>query len=105
MNRVFDDVVTKVVRLAVVEAGFYATARHPHRETARVMVATVIVFQKNPLAIYGASEFAAPDHQRIVQQPALLQILDQRRTGLIRLFAKIGNHVGQGSVMIPSLVI
>ena len=30
-----------------------------------------------------AAEFAAPDHQRIVQHAALLQILDQRRAGLI----------------------
>ena len=34
-----------------------------------------------------AAELAAPDHERVVEQAALLQILDQRRAGLIGVLA------------------
>ena len=34
-----------------------------------------------------APEFAAPDDERVVEQAALLEILDQRRAGLIGRFA------------------
>ena len=49
------------------------------------MIAAVVVCGQLSLAVHGPAEFPAPDHQRVVQQAALLQILNQRRRGLIRL--------------------
>jgi hypothetical protein len=38
----FSDVVAEIIGRAVDEAGLHAAARHPHRETARMMVAAVV---------------------------------------------------------------
>ena len=37
-----------------------------------------------------AAEFAAPDHQRRIEQPALLQVLDERRRCLVGLSRDAG---------------
>ena len=73
----FTDVVAVIVGLAVGHAGLDAAAGHPHGEAARVMVAAIVLAGELPLAIDGAAELAAPDHQRVVEQAALLEILDQ----------------------------
>ena len=44
-----------------------------------MMIAPVIVRSQFALAVDRAPKFAAPDDQRVVQQPALFQILNQRR--------------------------
>ena len=43
------------------------------------MVAAVVVCRQLALAVDRAAELAAPDDQRVVEQAALLQVLDQRR--------------------------
>ena len=53
------------------------------RETARMMVAAVIGRRQLALRIVGAAELAAPDDERVVEQPALLQVRDQRGAGLV----------------------
>ena len=59
------------------------SGRLPHALMA-LMVATVIVRGQATLAIDRAAEFPAPDHQRIVQHAALLQVGDQRRDAEVR---------------------
>ena len=44
----------------------------------RMVVAAVVVGGQRALAVDGPAEFAAPDDQRVVEQPALLQVGDQR---------------------------
>ena len=39
LQRVFDDVVQEVVRLAIDCSAFYSAASHPHAKAARVMIA------------------------------------------------------------------
>src|SRR6185369_5022725 len=88
LNRVslrIRQVVTVIIGSAVRDARFYSTARHPEAETARVMIAPVIVFRQRALRIASAAEFASPDHQGIVEHPALLEIFDQRRARLVGL--------------------
>ena len=58
-------VVAEVVGLADADAGLDAAAGHPHGETARVMIAADRFFGELALAVTGAAELAAPDHQRI----------------------------------------
>src|SRR5262245_41279988 len=90
MNGVFDDVIREVVGLAVNHAAFDAAAAHPDRKAPRVMVASVILLGEPALRINRPAKFAAPNDQRLVQQPALLQILHQAVTGLINVAALIG---------------
>ena len=80
-------VVAKIVGLAVGDARFDAAAGQPDREAARVVVAAGVVRRLPALAVDRAAELAAPDHQRIVQQPALFQVFDQGRRGQIRVMA------------------
>ena len=83
VDRVARDVVAEVVGLAVAHARLDAAAGQPDGEAARMMIAAVVVCRQLALAIDRAAELAAPDDQRVVQQAALLQILNQRRRRLI----------------------
>ncbi len=83
VDRVFRDVVAEVVGLAVGDAGLDAAAGQPDREAARMMVAAVVVGRQLALAVDRAAELAAPDDERVVQQAALLEVLDEGRAGLV----------------------
>jgi hypothetical protein len=48
MHGIGDDVIAVVVGLADRDAVFDTTARHPHGEAARVMVASVIRYHRPP---------------------------------------------------------
>ncbi len=52
-----------------------------------MMIAAVVVVRQMALAVNGAPEFPAPDHQRVVEQPALFEIGNQSGRGLIGAFA------------------
>ena len=54
-----------------------------------MMIAAVVVVGQPALAVDGAAEFAAPDHQRVVEHAALFQILNQRRGGLVGFLAAL----------------
>src|SRR6202007_2400253 len=51
-------------------------------EADGVMVAAETARQIT-LAVRGAAELAAPDHQRVVEQPALLEIANETGAGLV----------------------
>src|SRR5439155_27062822 len=86
VDRVRCDVVTESIGGAIDQAGFDATAGHPNAETPRMMVAAEIIFLDLALRIGGAPELTTPNDQCIVEKPALLKVLDQRRAGLIGVF-------------------
>src|SRR5258706_8252291 len=74
LNRVpvgVGNVVTIIIRPAIRYPRFYSAAGHPNTETARVMVAPIVVFAQGTLRIASAPKFSAPDNQRIVQHAAL----------------------------------
>ena len=79
VDLVLGDVEAELVGLAEGDAGLDAAAGQPHREGVRMMVAAV----RSALHHRRAAELAAPDDERVVEQPALLQVLDQRRAGLV----------------------
>src|SRR5207249_6642269 len=81
--RIPDDVVAELVGLAVHDAALDPPAGEPHREAARVMIAPVVGVGQLALRIDGASEFADPNHERLVEQSARLQILAQSETALV----------------------
>ena len=96
---VLDDVVGEVVGLAVDPSPLRAAAGHPHREAPWVVVAAVVVFGESTLGIDGATKLTSPDYQRVVEEAASLQILDQAIAGLIDVFAAVpepAHDVGMG---------
>ena len=70
-----------------------------------MMVAAVVRFRQLALAVDRAAELAAPDDQRVVQQPALLQIADQRRRRLIGVAALEREIARQIVVLVPAAMI
>ena len=86
VDLVLHDVETEFVGFAESDARFDAAAGHPHRERLRMMIAAQFASGVR-IAFHHrrAAEFAAPDDQRVVEQAALFQILDQRGAGLVGL--------------------
>jgi len=82
MDPVGHSLESKFVRLPVTHAASDARARHPHAESIRIVITTrcTLAFtERHP------TELAAPDDQRRIQQPTLLEITEQRRDRLIHL--------------------
>src|SRR5690242_12296535 len=68
VDLVLRDVEAQVIAFADGDARLDAAARQPHGESVRMMVAAVVA----PLDHGRAPELAAPDHESIVEHPALL---------------------------------
>src|SRR5262245_51299159 len=64
VDRILDDVVAKIVGLAVFDPRLYAGARQPHGEAAAVMVAPHAGVAQAALAKHGATELGGEDHER-----------------------------------------
>lgn len=79
---VFDSVVSEFVGCAVAEPGFKSSAGEPHRESGKVMIATVALGHRR------AAEFGSEHNDGILEHIPLLQIRDQRRYALIDLFRR-----------------
>ena len=103
-DRVFGHVVREVVGRAVADSSPDASARKPDREAPRVVVPAVHLCGELALAVHGPAEFAAPDHQRLVEQAALLEILHQGRGSLVRLEALLLQAPRQRVVVVPAAV-
>src|SRR4029079_9923917 len=90
VHGVTGDVVSKVIRFAIDHAFLNAAAGHPDGEAAGVMVASEIAGRDVALAVGGTSEFAAPNDERFVEQPALFEIGDESGSALIGFLALLG---------------
>ena len=100
MHRILNDVVAKIIRLAAA----YAAAGEPHAVAFWMMVAPIFFSLECPLAVNRAPELTAPNEQRIVQQAATLEVLDQSPSRLINFLGLPANILGQITVMIPAAV-
>ena len=98
MHPVLDRVVAELVRCAVHRARFHPAARHEDREAVRVVVAPVGSFGKRRPA-----EFAAPDHQRLVEQAPALEIPDQAGDRLVDFPGADRMQPQDVAVMVPLL--
>ena len=79
---IFDGGAAQLVGPAHAHAALDAAAGQPHREAVGVVVAAGALF------VFGgglAAELAAPDHQGLLQQSPLLQVLQQAGDGLVGL--------------------
>src|SRR5688572_5785266 len=70
-----------------------------------MVVAAVIVLLDLALAVNRAAEFAAPDHQGVIEHAALLQIHYQCGAGLVGVFALFPDAFRQGVVLVPTAMI
>ena len=104
-KRVLDDVVAELVGLAVDLAALGAAAGHPHREAARVVVAAVVLLGESALAVDRAAELAAPDDERVVEHPALLEVLDEGVAGLVDVLALAPHAARKVGVMVPVVMV
>ena len=88
MDAPFGYVESVVVGTAMYMARLHAAAAHPERKYAAMMIAAIVVGLGRALRIRRPAELAAPNHQRIVQHPTLLQIKDQSRRWLVSVMCK-----------------
>src|SRR5688572_32179226 len=75
---------SKLIRGSDCDSRFNPAPGHPHRKGVDVMVAS---HGLSFLSHRGTSEFPTPNHESLVEQPALLEILDQCRAGLVNVAA------------------
>ena len=87
VDRVLDDVVAEVICCAVGDPSAHTSTRHPNAEAATVVITPS---PQLALAIGATAKLSAPDHKRVVQQTALLEIGDQSGGGLIGVLALAG---------------
>ena len=105
VNGLFGHVIRVVVGGTVSQTRPHAATCHPHSETSRVVIAAIIILRQASLAVDCPPKLSAPDDERVIQQAALLQILDERRGGLIGFEASLRQSYGQLAVMIPVAMI
>src|SRR6185436_12775032 len=80
-----DGVEAELVGRAVDDAPLDAAAGQPRAEAEGMVVPAV-----GALGPGGAAELGAPDDQRLVEQAAPLEVLDQARDGLVDLAGELG---------------
>ncbi len=72
------------------DARLDSAAGHPDREAVRMVVAAQELRAAARLVHRGAAELAAPDHQRLVQQPAPLEVAKEGRDRPVDFPALLG---------------
>src|SRR5260221_2615241 len=106
VDGILDDVKAELVRRAVSQPALHAAAGQPHRVSARMMIAAERTAERGiRLDHRRAAEFAAPNHERVVEQAALLQVHHQRRARLVgraAVFLRVAGHVG---LRVPAFVV
>ena len=109
VDRVLDGLEAELVGRAVDVAALDAAAGQPHREAVVVVVAAVdlagVGARVRQLDRRRAAELAAPDHQRVVEQAALLQVGEQRGDGLVALAGQLAVVDLDVVVVVPRLAL
>src|SRR3954451_22303588 len=102
VNRVFGDVVTEVVGAAVFHAAADTAAGQPDGKTAAVMVAAHARIAELALAEDRAAKFRVEEHEGILQQAALLKIVQEGSRRLIDVAALVRQLTGNRDMLIPA---
>src|SRR5260370_34399684 len=96
------DVVAIIVCLADAHAALDAATGGQHCKAARMVIAAVIRLCERALAVDSPPEFPAPDHQRVVEQSPLFEVLDQGRRRLIDALTLQRQVSGEIVMLIPA---
>src|SRR5262245_10407165 len=105
MNRVFDDVVRKLVSFSVDDSSFHPASGHPQAEAARMVIATIVCLGQLALRVDCAAELATPDDDGILEKPSSFEILHQRPTTLVDVLTLARQHVGKSVMNIPTSMV
>ena len=105
VHGILEDVVGIVVGLADGQTALDTAPSHPHRETAGVMVATVVRSGEFTLTVHGSAKLSGPHDQCVIQHTSLLEIEDQSSRGLIDPLALQRNVSRQVVVLIPAAMV
>ena len=73
VDRVFHNIIAEIVSFPINLATATTSPRHPHRETAAVMIAPEVGRGEPALAVGRAAKLAAPDDECVLQQTALFR--------------------------------
>lgn len=74
MDGILGDVVAEIVGRSVRRAGLHAATSHPDCVTPRMMIPPALGTVPFALASNSTPKFAAPNDQRIIEQPPLLEV-------------------------------
>ena len=89
------------------DSGFDPSSCHPGNHGILIMITAGIgcVFISWQLSDRQTSELASPDDQRVIEQPALLQVEHQRARPAIHFFRQIPMTLRQMAMVVPAAVI
>ena len=100
--RVFVDAPADFVCFSVDLSALDATAGHEHGEGKRMVVTPCVhLVATAVLPKWSPAKLSSPNHERLVEQTALFQVLDQRRHRLIGHGGVVGKFVVEVTVVIP----
>ena len=98
-NLALDRISTQFVSGAIPNSAFHATARHPHRVALVVVTSTVTAVAS---VLRASSELATPEHQRVLELVAIIEVLQQRGDRAIDALAVLRQGRLQVSVLDPA---
>jgi hypothetical protein len=87
VNGVTHDVVTEIIGFSVRVATSYSSSSHKDTETAWVMVSPVVLAREIALGVNRATELAAPNDERVIEQSALFEFGQKSAGGLVGVVA------------------
>ena len=87
VNRVFGDVVAHFIGFTVDLPSLDSAPGEPEGEATGVVVAAVVGFGETALAVDGAAEFPAKDHEGVIEHASLLDVLNETVDALVDVFA------------------
>jgi hypothetical protein len=105
VNGVLYDVVGVVVGFTDRCAFFHTCSGEPDGEAAGMVVAAIILLGQCALRVHGAAKLPAPDDERILEQAAPLQVLDERCGRLVGVVALGFDAVNAVGVLVPAAAI
>src|SRR4030095_10405879 len=105
MHRVARDVPADLVGFAIGEPAFDSATGEQDRKRIRMMISTGdLLVPGTILAQRGSAELTAPDDERFIEQSAFLEVVDQRRHGLVAHTGVEHQFVIEIRMMIPGSV-
>lgn len=96
---VFDRAVSPFIGCAIDRAPLDTTARHPHGERERVVIATI-----GSLGERRSTELSSPDHEGRIEESSLLKIFEQCGDGLVDGQGVFGVPLFEIAVLIPAIM-
>ena len=102
VETILDGMGSELVGPSNADAALDPAAGHEHREAVGVVIPTGALAV---LSRWLATELTAPDDQGLIEHPALLEILDQSRDGLVGIAGMDAVVAFEAAVGIPVIIV